>query len=199
MAEQTQEAVTQETEAEQTPQTEENKGETGPDVLDQLLNEFNAEDAQSEQKPETKQDQAQTQGSGLTPQEVAAFRQQQFDSEVNQAVDMTLEAAEELKAFPREWIRGRLEAEASRDNRFRQAWVARHRNPQAFQQIVQGLGKRFAAELPKIASSENGKDIAAAQAAVRGVSSEVPPAPSVDNKELSKMNQHQFEEFKRNL
>lgn len=89
-----------------------------------------------------------------------------------------------------------LDMRARKDPRLAAAWENRHRNPQAFEKVVAGLGREFTAKYGKMLDKQATEDREAVSAAVRGASTKAPEGKAPD---FSGMSDQQFREEHKKL
>lgn len=110
-------------------------------------------------------------------------RQATLDADMTSAVE-TVRGELPADKITDGMVRGWLDERAARDERFAKAWLGRHSNPQAFKQVLTGLGREFAKTFQSDVDTRATEDQDAVTAALRG-SGNTPPvdqAPNFGNK-----------------
>lgn len=188
----------EETNAEAAPTVTETSNEREDD-LDKLLAEFDegtktepkAEpDARPEQKPDDLD---------KLRRFAEDYEARELQREILDTVHQIKEKHEALGLLSDGFLEARLQYEASRDPRLAKAWVDRHQNPDAWGKVLDGLGSKLSGEISSRPDPQLTQDRETVRNAVRGVSTAPAAADAPKNDDLSKMNDAEFEEYKKKL
>jgi len=118
---------------------------------------------------------------------------------VKQAIS-TVKEDESASNVPDGLVEAHLNLQYIRNPEFKTAFETRDKNPTAWNAALVNARESLMADLGQISKISDRDDTAAALAAVRGTSqTEIDDADKVDPKELFKMSDQDFAEYKRNL
>lgn len=187
------------------------EGKGAPPLLDALLREY-------EPKPSAPVPQAKTETpppQGAPPaadptklnRALAFFEseenrraQESLKGDLDKAVKSVKDASPALANVPDRFVRGALKDMADDDPRLRLAWMRRGEDPDGWNKVLQAVAHKIGEEAgsPQTDSIQRGR--VAVEAAVRGRQSQAPaPKGMPSNAELSRMNDAQFNRFKKTL
>lgn len=162
--------------------------------LDDLLREF---DADTQPAPEPK-------ASETELKEMRDFMRSMQERELERDVSATVQnirksQEDSFVGIPDDWIEGRLEMEARRNPEFRTAFMQRNQKPGAWAQIQKAMGDKISKEITARADQQDVADREAVAASVRNRSETPPAVPGVDNADLSKLSDAEFDAYTKGL
>lgn len=170
------------------------------DDLDQLLNEF---DEGTKPKPEETKASPEPKKEPDDLDDLRRFakdyQQRELDREISATVKGMKDRNETLNGLSDAFVEARLNWEASKDPRLQSAWVNRHQNPQAWEKVLDGLGRKLSGEIASRPDPQLTNDRDAARAAVRGTSTQPAEDPKPKNSDMAKMSDAEFEAYKKGL
>ena len=178
-----------------------------PDELDQLLAQFETKPAAVETKP-TESKVATKPELPTDLKDLADWARSERDRKDSETVRADIEKArgvirsqlDEIGVkIPDEIMEGTIEAMARKDARIRVAWAQRGANPQAWNDVVQGMAKRIRKDFESLPNKEATEDKEAVRLAVRSASTRTPEPEALDAKKINSMSNRDFNQLKRQL
>lgn len=175
-----------------------------PDELDQLLAQFDKPAAEPV-KPESKVA-PKVEASDL--RDVVDYVRTERTRKDTESIRTDIEKArgtlktglEEIGVkIPDKILEGALEAYARHDPRIANAFLKRGENPQAWDDVVQGIGKKLRKEFEMLPDAQATDDKNAVRLAVRSASTRTPEPEALDPKKLNGMSDRDFNKLKREL
>jgi hypothetical protein len=169
---------------------------TNDSDLDDLLREFAAGVEEESEGEERQLDKRQESRPQADPR-VDAIERRIVRQDLDSAIGLMQTEHPALKGLPKPAIEAVLSAEARRDTRITNAWLARHENPDGWNRVVKGLSGRIAKQFSSLPNAELTEDREAARAAVTGRSSG--GDGGISEEKLRSMSDEEFDAYEREL
>lgn len=122
---------------------------------------------------------------------IAKIEARIVSDDLSKAIGTIKGAQPALKTLGDGVVKAMLNDAAAADDRIRAAWMQRDANPVAFQRVLNGLARKFAADLPTPADGRVDGDRAAAITAARGSTRQ--PAADAEDKKVLGMSDAEFD------